>query len=97
MEIAAETVNIGSFTTWLTRRFMATLHSTYAWTSLNPHFADRKSIMREVAARAATVESVADSMTIHSPASSSRFYRAFHSVDAHFAVALRGMRIAGGK
>jgi hypothetical protein len=26
-EIAAETVNIGSFTTWLSRRFIATLHS----------------------------------------------------------------------
>jgi hypothetical protein len=26
-EIAAETVKIGSFTTWLSRRFMATLHS----------------------------------------------------------------------
>ena len=29
-EIAAETVNIGSFTTWLSRRFIATLHSRYA-------------------------------------------------------------------
>jgi hypothetical protein len=26
-EIAAETVKIGSFTTWLSRRFIATLHS----------------------------------------------------------------------
>ena len=29
-EIAADTVKIGSFTTWLNRRFIATLHKRYA-------------------------------------------------------------------
>ena len=83
----------------------------------------RRSIMREVAARAAAVASVADSITIHASAfrdaclargadstsgpgkrallmqmkAQSSIHGAFDAVDADFAVALRGMRVASGK
>ena len=55
---AALTVNIGSFTTWLNLRFIATLQRIYAWTSAKPQRATSRSIMREVAARAAATASV---------------------------------------
>ena len=63
--ISALTVNIGSFTTWLRWRFIATLQRIYAWMGVNPQRSTSRSIMREVAARAAPAASVSDSTTSH--------------------------------
>src|ERR1700689_818084 len=51
-DTAALTVNIGSFTTWLSLRFIATLQRRYALTPAKPNRATSTPIMREVAARA---------------------------------------------
>ncbi len=74
MEIAAETVNMGSLTTWLKRRFMATLHKQISVNRIKaPTLGQQIDHAQKWLRGAAPAASLDDSTTIHSPSGDSCF------------------------